>query len=355
MYIHITGTDMIESRLSNLVLPVREMIMNSDLVLKEYRARSGVRFAAMTHDILPHEVLAAWDIVPVRIPLRFRRDHTFHHALGELRSLDVYDIWVLPEKDNYPAGPGILQFTYPGGFGDDAIPALEAILKEIQVMAGLPGERPDMRRLQGIAQDYDRLRRLVRGISLNRRNRPRLLSLADFFIILEAASIFPPSLVSDHLQAILDVMNREHYDADENMPCAMIYATGIYDTAFADGIEEAGILLGEDDTDDGRRQFDMSVNPSSMNVYNEVMECMTYKALPPPLRTLSDRYELLYRMIKNYGIELVVFVEDWCTPSRRDDIPVLRRRLMRSGVDPLVVNSRTGIGVVREYAEKMRL
>ena len=99
----------------------------------------------------------------------------------------------------------------------------------------------------------------------------------------------------------------------------------------------------------------MSINPSSAHAYDEIMECMTYRPLPPPIRSAEERYELLYRMIKNYGIGTVIFIRDWCTPARAGAIDSLRRRLMRSGVDPLVVESGNAMSVVRGYSERMNL
>ena len=344
-----------ESRLAGLVIPLHEMIHKSDQLLSDYRTIRNVRLAAMTHDFIPHELLAAWDIIPVRIPWRCRSGHTFHDAVRNGKEVLPYDMYIVPGNEGYPERPDIFHYIYPGGFGDEAVPGLQDIMERLLSGFDLPQEKPDSMRLRYVAEEYDRMRRLLRGITSNRAIRPSLLSQQDLCALFEAASIFPPALMLDHLQGILDAMNSEQCQESDDMPRAMLYATGVYDPVLLDAVEETGILIGEDDTDDGRRQFDMSVNPASACVYDELLDCLTYRPLPPPVRPLAERYELLYRMIKNYGIEMVIFISDWCSGPRMDDIDVLRRRLMRSGVDPLVIDSVNVLSSVSDYARKMKM
>jgi benzoyl-CoA reductase/2-hydroxyglutaryl-CoA dehydratase subunit BcrC/BadD/HgdB len=120
-----------------------------------------------------------------------------------------------------------------------------------------------------------------------------------------------------------------------------------------DEIEEAGCLIVEDDACGGRRQFDMSYNHESPDLLGEILDAFSYRPRCPSVRPVGERIELFYSMVKSHGIEMVIFIEDLCCPSRQRDIENLRIRLMRSGVDPMVVSSKDAVVKIRDYVSKI--
>ena len=57
-------------------------------------------------------------------------------------------------------------------------------------------------------------------------------------------------------------------------------------------------------------------------------------------------------MLKGHGIDLVIFFNDGSCGCRTDGIDFLRVRLMREGVDPIVVTRDDAPQKIREYLSK---
>jgi hypothetical protein len=72
------------------------------------------------------------------------------------------------------------------------------------------------------------------------------------------------------------------------------------------------------------------------------------------VRPVEERFELLYRLLKNYDIETVIFISDSDCPCRNEQIGYLRVRLMRQGIDPLVISSSNAASVVGDYVKKVK-
>ncbi|HDP80145.1 MAG TPA: hypothetical protein ENN21_04810 [Spirochaetes bacterium] len=77
---------------------------------------------------------------------------------------------------------------------------------------------------------------------------------------------------------------------------------------------------------------------------------LRFRSLCPALRPAGERFDLLYSRLGNQGIDLVVFIEDTMGPCGREQMEYLRVRLMRVGIDPLVVDT----GSARQKAERYR-
>lgn len=97
----------------------------------------------------------------------------------------------------------------------------------------------------------------------------------------------------------------------------------------------------------------MSYNHESADLYDEILDAFSYRPRCPSVRTVDERVALFYSMIKGHGIEMVIFIEDLCCPARRRDVDALRIRLMRSGVDPLVLTSGDAAEKIRDYLRRM--
>jgi hypothetical protein len=350
---------MLESKLSYLVDPLREMIYQFDVIISGYREQSGALMAGLTCDMLPAEITASLGFVPVRIPSLITGRCTAA-GISALHKIDgIYDCVVVPRgcagRDSMPdLNIPLHEFLCPPGWGDEARRIMETALDELLLRAGCTGiSGIDSVQLRDVTNGYNAHRRLVRGITTVRRDKPDLLSCRDLAIVHEAAQVFPPSVVAGHLATILDILNTTESGRYDCMVPALVYASFTGNAAVLDEIEEAGCLIVEDDACGGRRQFDMSYNHESPDLLGEILDAFSYRPRCPSVRPVGERIELFYSMLKSHGIELVIFIEDFCCPARQRDIESLRIRLMRSGVDPMVVSSKDAVVKIRDYVSKI--
>ena len=119
----------------------------------------------------------------------------------------------------------------------------------------------------------------------------------------------------------------------------------------AGNIESLGINVAEDDSCAGRRCFDLSTNAESDYLFYELLDSYSYRPLTPCMRTQEERYELLYKLLRNHGIETVIFVEDAGCGLSSAHIDYLRVRMMRDGIDPLVITPVNCAEKIRGYLE----
>ncbi|OHD64081.1 MAG: hypothetical protein A2176_08715 [Spirochaetes bacterium RBG_13_51_14] len=349
---------MLESRLSHLVEPLREMIYQYDVIINGFRERSGARVAGMTCDILPPEIAASLGLVPVRLP-SFITGRCVAAGLSDIPGLEkIYDCIIVPGgcagRESMPAlGVPVHEFRCPAGWGGESSRSMAATLDALLLQAGAPGLRAlDAGTLRTVTEEYNALRRLIRGITTARKDKPRLLSCRDLAAVHEAACVLPPSAIAGFLASILDALNRATDGGADGMVPALAYASFIGDAAVLDHIEEAGCLIADDDACGGRRQFDMSYQHASPDLFGEILDAFSYRPRCPSVRTAEERIQLFYAMIKDQHIELVIFIEDLCCPARMRDIETLRVRLMRAGVDPVVVTAGNAFDKIREYVSR---
>jgi len=350
---------MLVSKLSYLIDPLREMICQFDVIIRGYREQNGALIAGLTCDMLPAEITVSLGLVPVRIPslITGRCTAAGISALPLLGG--IYDCIVVPTgcsgRDSMPdLSVPLYEFATPKGWGEESRRAMQSALDELLHVAGCDGiSSIDPERLRNSTKNYNALRRLVRGITSVRRDKPDLLSCRELAMVHEAAQVFPPSVVAGHLAEILDAMNKTESICKDDMVNALVYGSFIGNAALLDEIEDEGCLIIEDDACGGRRQFDMSYNHESSDLCTEILDAFSYRPRCPSVRPVGERIELFYSMLKSHGIELVIFIEDFCCPCRRRDIESLRLRLMRSGVDPIVVSLENAVVKIRDYVSKM--
>ena len=345
-----------DSYLSHRADPLREMLEQFDGYIAAFRERSGLRVAGLTCDMLPAEIPASLGLVPLRLPSFISGHCTCEGIAGIARIGKVYDFLVVPRRC---AGRGSVprldvplhEFPCPAGWGSDAARDLERAIDDLLAAAGMPRlDRLDPGALRAVAGQYNRLRRIVRGIYAARREKPEALSHRDLAAVAEAAMVLPPDVIADPLAGLLEALRGSGGGGAGGVP-TLVYSS-FTDGSLLDEIEEAGCLVVEDDSCGGRRQFDLSHDLDSDRLAGEIMDAATYRPLCPSVRPVSERAELFYKMLKGHGIELVVFIEDACCAARARDIGELRVRLMRSGIDPLTVASSDAAAKVSEYVKR---
>lgn len=348
-----------ESKLTRLADPLREMIGQFDMFIRGFREERGVKIAGTTCDMLPCEIIASMGLVPVRAPSLMNGPCAAAgmSSMGDIGGL--YDCVVVPTgcagRGAMPAfNAPLYEFPCPAGWGQGSAAAMKSAIDDLLSKNGCaPLSGIDPAALRSATMEYNAVRRLVRGIASVRAAKPDLLSCRDLSAVHEAACVFPPALAHGRLAPLLDALNRTPSGAASVGVPVLVYASFQGDTAALDEIEEAGCVVVEDDACGGRRQFDMSYDHESPDLFNEIIDAFSYRPRCPSVRTVDERVELFYSMIKGHGIEAVVFIEDLCCPARRGHIDELRVRLMRTGVDPIVVSSADAGEVLREFVKRI--
>jgi len=352
------GWNGMRTEIEHILEALREMLGEWEMIARGHAERTGSRLVCTMCDVVPQEVLASFGITAIRVPFAGYAGGTQHWLDGRIEdALRFCEKVIVPR--GCPAGERVLErfpervlsFSVPHGYGEDAAVALhesiDALLKSLGVQ-GIDGL--DGKRLAGAAVRYDSVRRLVRGISSLRASRRKWLLPAELMEIYQAASVLPPESVVDQLTCMLEALNGLPPAEMPPPSHTVLVRGGFLDNACVlDEIERAGCVVAEDDICNGRRQFDISHNPESKGLYYEMLDALSYRPLCPSLRPVNERFDLLYRDLKNYGIEMVVFLRDTLDRAMAAELETLRVRLMRTGIDPIILEAGDAFHSVTEY------
>ncbi|HPJ39404.1 MAG TPA: 2-hydroxyacyl-CoA dehydratase family protein, partial [Spirochaetota bacterium] len=298
-------------------VPFYDMFSEYIPTISSYREQTGRKIFAFTCDCLPFEVIAAFNATPLKIPFTCAQtdQHTTAFSTTDIPAPLPYDLVVYHE--NCPVRPSIHDIqnipTYCcgtfHGYGEDASIELHELLGTLLRENDLGDiELLQNESLQNAASPIDAVRKLVRGICGLRRDKPDLLSNKDLFTVLDAAVCFPPELVQNKLQILLDAMNNEPSRCQDTHIPVLINGWSFLDFSLLDDIEDEGLIIIEDDICGGRRQFDLSFNLASGYLYYEILNSFSYKPLCPSIRPSKERYDLLYTLLRNHGIYTVLFL-----------------------------------------------
>lgn len=337
---------------------LREMLGDSDLIARGHAERTGNRLVCTVCDAVPQDILAAFGITVLRVKA-LGKTIGGPRALGEAieEALEFCERVIVPtgcsacENVLERFEGRVLPFALPRGYGEDAAVELHGSLDALLHALGIEGiDRLCPDRLARSVELYDAVRRLARGISSLRQSRWKRLSQMELMDIFEAISALPPETVTDHLAGILEALNG--LPSAETPPptnTVLVRAGFIRSAGALDEMERAGCVVVEDDSCNGRRQFDISHNAGSRGLYYEMLDALSYRPLCPSLRPADERFNLLYRDLKNHGVGMVVFLRDTLDRSMTVELDSLRVRLMRSGIDPFITESGAAFGEVAEY------
>lgn len=351
--------------LSHLVDPLRVQLEQWETYLELYRERSGMRVIGLACGMLPHEVLAAAGIAAVRIPASLhdgmygcvraenRGWAAASDALGVLDAVVVSSGCCRHAAAQAPAGH-VVEFRNPAGYGEEAALALHESLRDlfarIRANESSLGDSP---RLSQAVGEFNGMRRLVRGICGMRRERPLALTQDDLLTVMEAAACFPPSMIAEQAAVLLDALNGIDRDDDGRGIEVLAHGGMLADGTVLDAVEDAGCRVSEDDLCNGRRQFDVSYNAESTHVYAEILDAFSYRPLCPSIRPRRERIDLLYRLLRNHGIETVVFVGGDACMARKREGEGLRRELMRLGIDTVAATGEAAADAAGEYSRRV--
>ena len=343
-----------KSPLSSYIDTLHGLISDLEHLLSRVKKSTGAITIGFTCDFLPFEVLSAFNIHPLVIP----RIYSAQKTLPVPSSIDFI---VKPENCCRPLTSVdhtkiITVPSIPVGYGDEAILQWESIVGDcITRITGIPHPIPDTARLSAAADTYNEIRRLVRGIAALRAEKPFIMSNEELAVVFDAALCLPQDILRDQLAGIRDALN----SADDNRPRtgipAMAYGGFSVLPGLLDELESAGFAIIEDDICGGRRSFDLSHNTSSPELYAEILNAFSFRPFCPCLRDQASRFDLLYRLLGTYGIETVLLIEDKGCPARAAQVEYLRVKLMRAGIDHLVIRTDDAASIAKSYVEHASL
>lgn len=318
-------------------------------IIRKYRDETGCRIVMSPIFFVPPEINSAFNIVTLKIP-----EFILNSPDRDNRLKSICDAVILPGRENLCGSSfisgGEYIFSTPSGFGEDAAVNLHnELLAMLKNLFNIDLKTIDIQNLQKKTAIYEKLRRTVRSIASIRWEKPQMLSNTSLSLIFETALILPPEIALDYILPLADRMRSADSSAEDKKLKVMIYGGRKIPYKIADEIEARGILIAEDDSCTGRRLFDISLNPESEYIFYELLDAYSYRPMTPCTRGVHERYELLYRLLRNYGIEAVIFFRDGeCRDSMRD-IDFLRIRLMRDGIDPVIIERHNYREVIDDY------
>jgi len=321
-------------------------------MIKEYSLKQNKKIIASPCYFIPPEINAAFNIITLKIP-----EFILNNDEAAPSLFSLYDSIIISDKDcfcnkNINSDASTYIFKTPESFGEDASVLLH---NEIQLMLktifSIDIKSINIETLQRQTIIYENLRRLVRSISSLRSRNINLLSNSELSLIFETALIIPPEIAIEYLTPVFDEMKKISDSSEIFLTRGLFYGGKVIPSAIADSIEESGILILEDDCCTGRRLFDISLNADSEYIFYELLDAYSYRPLTPCLRPVNERYELLYKLLKNYNIETVIFFKDENCSQSMADIDFLRIRMMRDGIDPLVIDKDNYLEVISNYVK----
>jgi benzoyl-CoA reductase/2-hydroxyglutaryl-CoA dehydratase subunit BcrC/BadD/HgdB len=318
-------------------------------IIKDYKEEYGKKIIASPYYFIPPEINAAFNIIPLKIP-EFMLNQS--SMLDRLNS--IFDMIIISDRECF-CNKDIKSiqhyiFKTPEGFGEDAAVALHNELSlMLNTLFNIEIKSIDIEALQRECAVYERLRRLIRNISASRQTNRTALSNDELSLIFELALILPPEIAIQYITPVLEEIKVSDNTHEDIKIRTLVYGKKYIPHNIADNIERMGILITEDDLCTGRRIFDISLNAESEYIFYEILDAYTYRPLFPCLRPVTERYELLYKLLKNYQIDCVIFYKDENCHDLNRDIGYLRIKLMRDGIDPLVIDKDNYESVISDY------
>ncbi|MCL1833130.1 MAG: 2-hydroxyacyl-CoA dehydratase family protein [Leptospirales bacterium] len=320
-------------------------------IIKDYKKKYDKKIIASPYYFIPPEINAAFNIVTLKIPEFMLSQNS---RLDRLHS--IFDAIVISDRECF-CNKDIKSiehyiFRTPEGFGEDAAVALHnEIALMLNTLFSIEIKSINIESLQRETAVYENLRRSIRNISSIRAEK-RVLSNDELALIFETALTLPAELAIQYINPVLDPIKTPDTKDEDIRIRSLLYGKKNIPDHIADHIERIGISIAEDDLCTGRRSFDISLNAESEYIFYELLDAYSYRSLFPCLRPVNERYELIYKLLRNYQIDCVIFYKDEDCHDLNRDIDYLRIKMMRDGIDPLVIGKDNYEGVVSEYMKK---
>ena len=322
---------------------LKDFLDQFEIIIKSYKEKNKVKVVGYSCDNFPIEVLAAFGFLPLRFPPLL--DNSGRCFSNHLVKKEIYDYVVLsapchPQAITPENSSSIYFFKPFEGHGSEASLQLHHEMEALLKFLGVSNIRNmDPENLKKVVTKYNNLRRIMKELHEVRFENHQNLNYNDYLLLMTVATALPPDFIMPHLSRMLRVLSEKKRGARRMLP-VVVYGGLLAKADFLEDIEEAGFFILDDDFCNGRRQFDLLHETDSEYLYYEILKAFSYKSLCPGNRSAELRFELFYRLMKNFEIEAIIFIEDKVCAKRREEIDFLRKKLMAIGVDPLVIKSK---------------
>ena len=324
------------NEISAVIKHIEDQFKTYNPFMKKYKEENNCFISSWKMETIPPELTASFNILSLKVPSFLRPDE-----IGELLST-ITDAFLTPSTacscaDFLSADIPAYKYISPAGYGEDAAVAIHnETAGFLHSIFGIDLKSIDIRRLQEKTAIYEKLRRTVRGICAARTSDPEIITNKELAVIFEAALIYPPETACTLIEPLFDILKNEKSKNDKPSIKAMIFSCDPFPGITADLIEKEGIIIAEDDTPDGRRCFDISLDHKSDYIFYELLDAYSYKPYAPCIRPAAERYDLLYKLLRNYGIELVIFLKSAGHTVSDELINFLKIKAMRNGIDVII-------------------
>ncbi len=348
------------NQINNIFNSIREIQGQFYTIIKGFKERNNKMVVGLVYDIMPVEILAAFDMVSLFLPSFLISDNkTSNSSMRGMQFNKIYDLIVVPHScpdvDYYRGfNVPLYIFEIPSGFGETFDIKFRAeIEKFLNKIFSVKLKEINNKKLKECTERYNCLRRFVRGISFLRSKNHSIINSSDLFMLFQAAAVLPFDVMEYYLKNLSEQLGGLKVSADESKKIRTLAAGHfLKEPSVLDRIEDAGCLIVEDDMDRGRRFFDFSFNISSPDLCDEIFQAYSFKLFPSFVRPVKERYELFYKMLKKHNIDLVIFLKDDHDNSAGKQVDLLRKKLMRLSVDPITVTYDNAYAAIKEYINK---
>jgi len=308
-------------------------------------------------DIVPYEVFAAHGFVVSKLPrwvmtaLQLPDSSLYHQAV---KYCSLADLLIVPQyctiiPHEVSGQLPIRSIPRYEGFAEDAVVNLHTILCSLLQDLGVTQEYPDDSSLQQAVGVYEEIRKIMRVLTTMYAGA---FTIGQLQLLCDAAFSLMPQQSLQLLGQLYHALESSTHGDNESGKKALVYNDfGNWDSV--DAFKEYGIVIAEDDSCNGRRQFDISCHTSSQNIYYELLYAYSFKSWCPGMRTVQERSELIYKALPNYDITLVVFIRSFLK-SRNEHLQSLYEQCLLQGTDAVILQPDTIMPQFKSYITALK-
>lgn len=308
-------------------------------------------------DIVPYEVFTAHGFVVSKLPrwvmtaLQMPKSSLYTKAVAYC---SLADVLIVPQHCTVIPQEVLQQLPVRSvpryeGFAEDAVVSLHTILWSLLQDLGAEQEYPDDEKLQQAVLVYEEIRKIMRVLTTMYAGA---FTQSQLQLLCDAAFSLLPQQSVQLLGQLLNTLESSTHGISEPGKKALIYSDFDNWDIF-DMCKEYDIIIAEDDSCNGRRQFDISCHTSSQNMYYELLYAYSFKSWCPGMRKVQERSELIYKALPNYDITLVMFTRSFLN-SRNEHLQSLYEQCLLQGTDSVILQPDSFIHQFKNYITALK-
>ncbi|MGB4268629.1 MAG: 2-hydroxyacyl-CoA dehydratase family protein [Spirochaetota bacterium] len=319
--------------------------------------QSGKKIIFTQCDIVPYEVFAAHGFVVSKLPrwvMTALREPNSSRYKKAVEYCCLADVLIVPQYCTIIPDEVLQQLTVHAiphyeGFAEDAVVNLHTILYSLVQSSGVEQEYPDDDNLQQAVVLYEEIRKIMRALTTMYADA---FTQSQLQLLCDAAFSLVPQQSLQLLQQLYHAVESSMNSGNEQAKKTLIYSD-FNNWDMYDAFGEYNIVIVEDDSCNGRRQYDISCHTSSQNLYYELLYAYSFKSWCPGMRRVNERYELIYKALPNYDIKLVIFIQSFLN-SRNEHLQSLYEQCLLQGTDAVILQAHDSITQFTNYSTALK-